>query len=162
MFNLFHIIRSRAEEREVAACMLISARPFVKCFSSCRGSIVSKAIVVTHKGPTLCIFPGWHHNNPQFPMLGARCCQQRVRSLGRHQGRWEYWFHAHHSVPFRHDLHHQGRPRREEGLGMGRFFWETSCHRLDAVNATAYWFNLVFCDGATVPVSCGDSFRSAT
>lgn len=82
----------------------------------CRTTVERVAVVTL----TSVLLPGRHHHHPELALLGARRRQLRVRSLGRHEGRGQHRLHAHHPVPLRHDLHHQGPARPAEGHGERR------------------------------------------
>lgn len=63
------------------------------------------------------LLPGRHHHHPELTLLSAGCSQLCVWPLGWHKGGGQHWLHAHHLVPFWHDLHHQRPPWPAEGHG---------------------------------------------
>ena len=60
---------------------------------------------------------GGNNDDVELALCGVRGGQFGLRSLGRHERRGEHRLYAHHSLPFRHHFHRQGRAQRETRYG---------------------------------------------
>ena len=110
------------------------------CLHSCYVQLLtlySQVLLQVLQEYSPCLVTGWHHHHPQLPLLSAGSCQQRVRSLGWRQGRWEHRLHANHLVSLWHDFHHQGWARWKS--------WHGVCTGLVLFFVCCFFLVLFFC-----------------